>query len=143
MAPTRSLVDLVEREEVGTQFLPFWIRLGTRMFGSSIDPRIAEGHEPETSPLLAARVQLLVLPATRRAIADGWLSLLIHAREWFSSFDPRVPLVRNRIIATESQIYALSGALVAPLPTAGAWRWRVPFCAVVRGRCTTPDVQWI
>jgi hypothetical protein len=30
-APARSLVDLVGREEVGTQFLPLWTRLGIRM----------------------------------------------------------------------------------------------------------------
>lgn len=118
MPPTTSLVDFVEREEVGPQLLPLWVRLGTRMLGSSLDARLAEGQEPDTSPLLAARVQLLVSPATRRTVADSWLNLLIHARERFSPFDPRVPLVRSRIIDTESQIYALSNALVAPLPTA-------------------------
>jgi hypothetical protein len=51
MAPARSSVDLVEREEVGTQLLPLWIRLGTRMFGTSLEARIAERHEPQTSPL--------------------------------------------------------------------------------------------
>jgi hypothetical protein len=97
---------------------PRWLRVGARIFGSSLDSRLARGQFPETIGLLSARVELLVSQTTRRKIADSWLGLLVQAHRTFSRFDLQVPLVRSRVIAAASEINELSSALLAPIVSA-------------------------
>jgi hypothetical protein len=94
-----------------------WVLVGAALLGASLDDKLAEGHAPDTSPLLAARAQSLVSLTKRRALADNWLALLVEARGPVKFLNPSVPLVRGRIIAAQAQIEALAEALLAPMPT--------------------------
>jgi hypothetical protein len=111
-----SVVDALFGE-TDTFFTPAWVRLGARLFASSLDTKLAAGEHPAASHLLAARAQHLASAQYRRGLADSWLDLLIEVRRPRSPFDPMVPLVRSRVLAAEAQIHALAGALVSPLPT--------------------------
>jgi hypothetical protein len=103
--------------ETRTFFAPPWVRLGARLFASSLDTKLAAGEHPATSHLLAARAQQLASTQYRRGLADSWLDLLIEVRRPRRPFDPMVPLVSSRVLAAEAQIRALADALVSPLPT--------------------------
>jgi hypothetical protein len=114
-----SKTSLVESpfSETHAFFTPAWVRLGARLFASSLDTKLAAGEHPATSHLLAARAQQLASAQYRRGLADSWLDLLIEVRRPRRPFDPMVPLVRSRVLAAEAQIHALAEALVSPLPT--------------------------
>lgn len=86
------------------------------LFASSLDRQLAQGRSPESNRLLAARAQLLVSPAMRRALAQNWEHLVGQARTPPVQRDPRVPLNRARIIACEPAIQEMLNALLAPLP---------------------------
>jgi hypothetical protein len=90
--------------------------VGARLFGASLDGRLAEGESPATSRILAARAQLIVSPARRRELAQSWLSLLEppDAPATFMMFPDAQP-VRERIIANEALIHTLVAALIAPM----------------------------
>jgi hypothetical protein len=111
-----SLIDAPLGETV-TFFAPPWVRLGARLFASSLDSKLAVGVHPATNNLLAARAQRLASTHFRRGLADSWLDLLIEVRRPRRPFDPVVPLVRSRVLAAEAQIRALADAVVSPLPT--------------------------
>jgi hypothetical protein len=96
---------------------PLWVLFGARLFGASLDRQLADDRAPESSRLLAARAQLIASPTQRRSLAESWLSLLVEARAPFTLINPRVPIVRERIIAAQTQIQALVDALLAPLTT--------------------------
>ena len=117
--PATAKVDITVSEERRAVRGPLWVLVGAKLLGVSLDDKLAEGRAPDTSPLLAARAQLLVSLTKRRALAENWLDLLIQARRPFSPLDPTVPIVRGRIIAAQAQIEALAEALLAPMPT---WR---------------------
>jgi hypothetical protein len=91
--------------------------VGARLFGGSLDDKLAEGCAPETSRLLATRSQLIVSPTMRRKLADNWLDLLAPAHEPAGFLNPRIPLVFDRIVAAQPQIQELADALLAPMPT--------------------------
>ena len=59
---------------------------------------------------------MLVSPAQRGALAQNWESLLVQARRPPVTRDPRVPINRKGIIASEPDIRALLDALSTPLP---------------------------
>ena len=117
--PATAKVDITVSEERRAVRGPLWVLVGAKLLGVSLDDKLAEGHAPDTSPLLAARAQLLVSLTKRRALAENWLDLLIQVRRPFSPLDPRVPIVRGRIIGAQAQVEALAEALLAPMPT---WR---------------------
>ena len=94
-----------------------WIRWGARIFGSSLDEHLADGERPDTSPLLSARALQLSSRRLRRSLADSWLDLLIQSRQQLTPFDPRIPVVRRRVVEADGQIRAVADALVAPLTT--------------------------
>jgi hypothetical protein len=94
-----------------------WDRFLARLFASTLDRRLAQGHAPESTRLLAARAQRLVAPDTRQALADNWNALLIRARRPTPVYGPHVPLCRDRIVAAEHDVRDLVAALVAPSPT--------------------------
>ena len=95
-----------------------WVRLGARIFGSSLDEHLADGDQPDAHPLLSARALQLSSWQLRRSIADSWLDILIQARQKLTPFDPRIPVVRRRVVEADDQIRAVADALVAPLTTA-------------------------
>ncbi len=95
-----------------------WVRLGARIYGWSLDDHLADGEGPDASPLLGARAVQLTSWRLRRSIADSWLDVLIQARQKLMPFDPRIPVVRRRVLEADDQIRAVADALVAPLTTA-------------------------
>jgi hypothetical protein len=117
--PSSSLTSVVDVpvSETGTFFAPPWIRLGARLFATSLDEKLASGQHPVASHLLAARAQQLMAAQYRRGISDSWLNLLIEVRRPHTRFDPAVPLVRSNVIEAEGQIRSLAEALASPLPT--------------------------
>jgi hypothetical protein len=115
-SPATAKVDITVSQERRAVRVPLWVLVAATLFGASLDDKLAEGHAPDTSPLLAARAQLLVSLTKRRALAENWLALLVEARAPVK-FSSSVPLVRGRIIAAQAQIEALAEALLAPMPT--------------------------
>jgi hypothetical protein len=116
-SPATAKVDIMVSQEQRAVRVPLWVLVAATLFGASLDDKLAEGHAPDTSPLLAARAQLLVSLTKRRALAESWLALLVEARAPVKFLSPRVPLVRARIIAAQAQIEALAKALLASMPT--------------------------
>jgi hypothetical protein len=114
--PATAKVDITVSQERREVRVPLRVLVGAALLGASLDDKLAEGHAPDTSPLLAARAQLLV-SLKRRALAANWLALLVEARGPVKLLNPSVPLVRGRIIAAQAQIEALAEALLAPMPT--------------------------
>ncbi len=93
-------------------------RLLSRLRGASLDRRLAAGHEPETSRLLATRAQLLMASTSRQRLADDWRELISRAQRPPSGTGRQVPLQRGRIVAAERDIRQLAGVLSAPLAPA-------------------------
>jgi hypothetical protein len=117
--PSSSLTSVIDApvSETGTFFASPWIRLGARLFATSLDEKLASGQHPVASHFLAARAQQLMAAHYRRGIADSWLDLLTEVRRPPTRFDPAVPLVRSSVMEAEAQIHFLAEALVSPLPT--------------------------
>jgi hypothetical protein len=106
-------VDLEPR----VNHVPLRLFVGARFFGFSLDSKLANGCDPESSRLLATRAHLIVTLAKRRELVENWLDLLVWAREPYGLLSPSVPLVRNRVIDAQEEIQELAGALLAPMPT--------------------------
>jgi hypothetical protein len=115
--PATAKGDITVSQERREVRVPLWVLVGAALLGASLDDKLAEGHAPDTSLLLAARAQSLVSLTKRRALANHWLALLVEARGPVKFPNPGVPLVRGRIIAAQAQIEALAEALLAPMPT--------------------------
>jgi hypothetical protein len=115
--PATAKVDIRVSQERHAVLVPLWVLVGATLLGASLDDKLAEGHAPDTSPLLAARAQSLVSLTKRRTLAENWLALLVEARGPVKFLNPGVPLVRGRIITAQAQIEALAEALLAPMPT--------------------------
>ncbi len=94
------------------------IRWAAMIFGATLDSHLADGEGPDANPLLTARALQLSSWRLRRSIADSWLDVLIQARQQLTPFDPRVPVIRRRVVEADGQIRAVADALMAPLTTA-------------------------
>jgi hypothetical protein len=92
-----------------------------RLLGSHLDHQLAGGRRPEETGLLSARAHLLVSPAMRFTLAENWRHTLDQARQPRTARDPRVPLDRRSILASEGQIRQMIDALLAtaPVPARG------------------------
>lgn len=115
------------------------MRLLARLRGASLDASLAAGAAPESSPLLAARAQVIVTPRARRQIAASYQTLLRAAHRTGSYPDRRYPVVSartvaravpvcaDRVLAAEPAIHGLTGrlTLAAPLPARGVAMARV------------------
>jgi len=114
---SRSLTSALEGQvpETGAYMVPAWLRLGARLFATSLDQRLAIGVHPATSPLLAVRSQQIVAARYRRGIAESWLRLLIEARPRYNPFGLAVPIVRSAVLSAQERIRSLAEALVSPL----------------------------
>jgi hypothetical protein len=90
-----------------------------RLFGASLDRRLASGDGPESDRLLATRAQQIVALRRRRELARHWERLLeVAARQ--PRGGTRVPLCRDRILAAGDEVRDLAGHLRAPLPVPAA-----------------------
>ena len=92
-------------------------RLLARMFGASLDRRLAAGQAPESGRLLAVRAQQIVTLRHRRQLAGNWERLLAVATDGPPN-RPRALLCRGRIVAAAAEVGELAGHLRAPLPVA-------------------------
>ena len=92
-------------------------RLLARVFGVSLDRRLAAGEAPESGRLLAVRAQQIVALDRRRELARHWEHLLGVAAGP-SSAGPRALLCRDRIVAAAAEVRDLTGQLRTPLPVA-------------------------
>jgi hypothetical protein len=90
-------------------------RLLARLFGTSLDRRLATGSAPESGRLLAVRAQQIVALRSRQELARHWEHLLSVA-----TLPPRpgapAPLCQDRILAAEDEVRDLAARLRAPLP---------------------------
>ena len=111
-----QMETIVSRTSRATD-VPLRFLVGARVLGSSLDNKLAAGHGPETSELLAARAQLIVSKARRRKLADNWLALLVEARDSSRRGTVGVPPLRDRVNDAMPLIHSLVDALLAPLPT--------------------------
>ena len=91
-------------------------RLLARMFGASLDRRLAAGQAPEATRLLAVRAQQIVALRRRRELARNWEHLLAAATG--GPRRPRALLCRDRIVAATAEVRDLAGHLRTPLPVA-------------------------
>lgn len=105
----------------GTSPAPFtswWTALGARVFGGSLDARLAAGAVLEPRGLLGARAVIVTSPTMRRLLSESWLGLLAQAHEPPRRWDARVPIPRRRILAAEGLIRDVADALCAPVVSA-------------------------
>ncbi len=115
--PTLLLIDADDPHQLIARSNWGWACLLSGPFASYLDRQLADGRSPESSPLLAARAQVLVAPVTRRALAQNWENLLAQARRPPATRNPRVLYNRESIIACESDIREMQNALLVPLPS--------------------------
>ncbi len=94
-----------------------WWRMISQLLAPWLDHQLALGRSPDSRLLLAARAHVLVSPAKRQALAWHWVDLVDRARTPPVGRDPRVPINRAAIRASELEIEAMLDALVAPVPT--------------------------
>lgn len=92
------------------------VRAMVRLLGSSLDGQLAQGRPPESNRFLAARAQVLVSPAGRRALAQNWSNLLERAGQPPPLRNPRVRLNRPAIHRSEATIRELLALLARPVP---------------------------
>ena len=76
-----SLIDAPLGETV-TFFAPPWVRLGARLFASSLDSKLAVGVHPATNNLLAARAQRLDRARNVGSLAARARIRLRAVRQW-------------------------------------------------------------
>ena len=98
-------------------------RLLARLFGLSLDRRLAIGEAPESGRLLAVRAQQLVALRWRRELARNWERLLEAARRPQRS-RAQAWLSRDRILAAEADVRELATQLRGPAPGTGGGRGR-------------------
>ena len=93
-----------------------WVRMVVSLLGSTLDAQLAQGRPPESNRFLAARAQILVSPAGRRALAQDWANLMERAGEPPPPRSPRVSLNRSAIVRSEGKIREMLALLARPLP---------------------------
>jgi hypothetical protein len=91
-------------------------RLLARALGASLDHQLAGGCSPESTRLLAARAQDIVLLPRRTSLARSWDHVLRVAGRAPARRTPAVPLNVAAILAAEPAIRELTERLTAPLP---------------------------
>jgi hypothetical protein len=109
--------DSTALEGLRAERLPFRITVGTRLMGTYLDYKLAQGTPPESSRLLATQAQRIATPAARRELAENWLNLIVCAREPHEFLSPKIPLIRERVIDARTEIESLADALRAPVST--------------------------
>lgn len=96
---------------------PRWVdRLLARWRCRSLDAELAEGAPVDIDPRRAVRAAMLIEPGRRQSLADAWVAVLRRARQSTRVGDPRVPVVRTRVLSAGAEITELIDALRAPAP---------------------------
>jgi hypothetical protein len=106
-----------------------WHRLLARCLAPSLDRQLAHGAPPEENAVLAARALVLTSASYRRALAGSLRRMLAasvspHTRPRLmaasrsagTARQPYVPLCRDRIAGSASELAGLAGCLAGPGP---------------------------
>ena len=106
-----------------------WHRLLARCLAPSLDRRLADGARPEANAVLAARAMVLTSYGYRRALAANLRRMLAasvspHARPRLMTASrsagvarqPYIPLRRDRIAGSASELDGLARFLAGPRP---------------------------
>lgn len=92
-------------------------RVAARLAGAALDDRLAGGVPPECSRRLAARVDLLLAPRARLALARSWARLADRALERGPAVvDPRTPIAAGAVVAASEEIGRLIDVLSSERP---------------------------
>lgn len=99
-------------------------RLVARLRADSLDAELAAGRAPESCPIRALRAEWLVRPATRNRLAGDWEHLLDEAAKTGPTPAYRIPICRNRVLSSETEIRRMTELLRAtvPVPASGVAR---------------------
>jgi hypothetical protein len=116
VATSLLLIDAQEPHGLAARRNRTWVRIAARLFSPYLDPQIAEGRSPESSLLRAARAQVLVSPAHRRAVAQHLTEVLRLARTPPSMRSPRAPLNRAAVRASATALQEVIDTLRASRP---------------------------
>jgi hypothetical protein len=106
-----------------------WHRLVARCLAASLDRRLAGGARPEENAVLAARAMVLTSVGYRRALAANLQRVLVASvsphmrprlmaasRSAGTARQPYIPLRRDRIAESASELAGLAGCLAGPSP---------------------------
>lgn len=92
-------------------------RVLARLRSERLDHELACGAEPESSPLLAVRAQILVRPGVRRRLARSLRRVLFEASGPDAHpYWGKIPVRREAIAVARPSYQALVDALLAPGP---------------------------
>ncbi len=91
-------------------------RLLAQLQAPTLDRRLAAGEPSRGDRLTTVRADVLQERATRVALADGWAAVLERAGRPRGLIDSRVPVVRARVRAAETDIRAMIDVLRDSLP---------------------------
>jgi hypothetical protein len=114
MSTTVGTIPLARRGQLSSA--PAWVRIAARILAPSLDNKLAQGADPVTSEILSTRAQQLASLSVRHSLAAGYLDLIDAARAPLSPFSPVVPVVRRRVVESESLIRDIARALLGPIP---------------------------
>ena len=76
-----------------------------------LDRRLAEGADPGTDPLLQARADRLVAPATRATLAAGLERVVATAAESAAVLSCAIPVRRGPVLGARHELMGLAGEL--------------------------------
>ena len=110
-----------------------WHRLLARVLAVRLDRQLAAGTQPEANAILAARAMFLTSARYRRALATSLRRMLAasavpasphpmaEARSPLAAFKPHLPLRRDLIAGSASELSGLASCLTAarPVPARG------------------------
>jgi hypothetical protein len=87
------------------------IRLRAGWAREELDRRLAEGVDPGADPLLQARAERLVAPATRATLAAGLERVVATAHEPAAPLSSAVPVRRGPVAGARHELMGLAGEL--------------------------------
>jgi hypothetical protein len=87
------------------------MRLRAGWAREELDRRLAEGADPSTEPLLEARAERLVAPASRATLAAGLERVVVTAHEPAARLSSAVPVRRGPVAGARHELMGLAGEL--------------------------------
>jgi hypothetical protein len=87
------------------------MRLRAGWAREELDRRLAEGADPGTDPLLKARAERLVAPASRATFAAGLERVVATVHEPAASLSSAVPVRRGPLAGARHELMGLAGEL--------------------------------
>jgi hypothetical protein len=118
---TQLIVDDDGIKPLTVRHVRTWVRLAAGLRSGSLDRRLADGEQPESSRLLSARADALVSPRMRGDLAQALDNVRCRARSRTSPRRPPVSINRVAIMSCEREMQAVIDALhaIAPTPARG------------------------